>query len=133
MIITPKFLGLFAIASGIFALSPASLNAQIAIGNAQSNQLSPAQQILQDMQQSNAPAVGGGSMQILRFTGAEVSLAPLEGLDRLFNWEINNEESGLISEKSLGDRVEEFKLNQRQRIVSDSEIFNAIDRLNREN
>jgi acetolactate synthase-1/2/3 large subunit len=29
--------------------------------------------------------------------------------------------------------IEEFKLNQRQRIVSDSEIFNAIDRLNREN
>ncbi|MBD2187483.1 hypothetical protein [Pseudanabaena mucicola] len=132
MMITCKFLGLFAIASGVFALNPASLNAQIAIGNAQSNQLSPAQQILQDMQQSNAPAVGGGSMQILRFTGAEVSLAPLEGLDRLFNWEIK-EESGITSEKTLGDRVEEFKLNQRQRIVSDSEIFNAIDRLKREN
>lgn len=132
MMITHKFLGLFAIASGVFALNPASLNAQIAIGNAQSNQLSPAQQILQDMQQSNAPAVGGGSMQILRFTGAEVSLAPLEGLDRLFNWEIN-EDSGITSEKTLGDRVEEFKLNQRQRIVSDSEIFNAIDRINREN
>ncbi|GBO52744.1 hypothetical protein APA_413 [Pseudanabaena sp. lw0831] len=86
--------------------------------------------MLLEMQQSNAPAVGGGSMQLLRFTDRAVSFAPLEGLDRLFNWQVSEEE-GIATEKTMGDRVEKFKLNQRQQIVSDSQMFQAINRINK--
>lgn len=123
-----KVLGLLAIASTVFSLSADYTNAQVAIGGGQSNALSPAHQMLLDMQQSNAPAVGGGSMQLLRFTGTNISFAPLEGLDRLFNWQVT-EDDGVMTNQTLGDRVEKFKLNQRQQIVSDSQMFQAINRI----
>ncbi|OYQ62202.1 hypothetical protein B9G53_23485 [Pseudanabaena sp. SR411] len=126
-----KVLGLFAIAGAAFSLDAASINAQVTIGASQSG-LSPAQQILMDMRQTNAPTVGGGSMQLLRFTENNVSFAPLEGLDRLFNWQ-PSEDTGTTAEKTLGDRIEEFKLNQRQQIISDGQMFEAINRIKRKN
>ena len=71
-----KILGLLAIASTVFSLNADSLTAQVTIGNSSPNALSPAHQMLLEMQQSNAPAVGGGSMQLLRFTDRDVSFAP---------------------------------------------------------
>ena len=126
-----KVLGLFAIAGAAFSLDAASINAQVTIGASQSG-LSPAQQILMDMRQTNAPTVGGGSMQLLRFTENNVSFAPLEGLDRLFNWQ-PSEDTGTTAEKTLGDRIEEFKLNQRQQIISDGQMFEAINRIKSKN
>jgi hypothetical protein len=127
-----KILGFFAIASTVFSLNTDSMTAQVTIGNGSSNALSPAHQMLLEMQQSNAPAVGGGSMQLLRFTDKAVSFTPLEGLDRLFNWQVSAEE-GVTTEKTMGDCVEKFKLNQRQQIVSDSQMFQAINRINSQN
>ncbi|MEA5477379.1 hypothetical protein VB774_07075 [Pseudanabaena galeata UHCC 0370] len=127
-----KVLGLLAIAGSVFSLDAASINAQVTIGASQPKDLSPAQQILMDMRQTNSPTVGGGSMQLLRFTENNVSFAPLEGLDRLFNWQ-TSEDTGTTAEKTLGDRVEEFKLTQRQQIVSDSEMFEAIKRIQSKN
>lgn len=120
---------LAAIAGSIFSFNM-GVNAQVNIGKAQSNNLSPAQQILLEMQQTNAPAIGGGSMQLLRFTDRNISFAPLEGLDRLFNWQVSDN-SGLLTQKTMGDRVEKFKLDQRRQIVSDSEMFEAINRIYR--
>jgi hypothetical protein len=127
-----KILGLFAIASTVFSLNTDFLMAQVTIGNGAPNALSPAHQMLLEMQQSNAPTVGGGSMQLLRFTDRAVSFAPLEGLDRLFNWQVSEEE-GVTTEKTMGDRVEKFKLNQRQQIVSDSQMLQAINRIKSSN
>lgn len=127
-----KVLGLLTISCAAFSINAPSLNAQVTIGASQPSGLSPAQQILMDMRQTNAPTVGGGSMQLLRFTENNVSFAPLEGLDRLFNWQ-TSEDTGTTAEKTLGDRVEEFKLIQRQQIVSDSQIFEAISRISKKN
>ncbi|MFN5264069.1 MAG: hypothetical protein ACK5EH_17025 [Pseudanabaena sp.] len=127
-----KVLGLLAIASTVFSLNTDSLTAQVTIGNSSPTALSPAHQMLLEMQQSNAPAVGGGSMQLLRFTDRDVSFAPLEGLDRLFNWQVSEEE-GVVPEKTMGDRVEKFKLNQRQQIVSDSKMLQPINRIKSQN
>jgi hypothetical protein len=127
-----KVLGLLTISCAAFSINAPSLKAQVTIGASQPSGLSPAQQILMDMRQTNAPAVGGGSMQLLRFTENNVSFAPLEGLDRLFNWQ-TSEDTGTTAEKTLGDRVEEFKLVQRQQIVSDSQIFEAISRISKKN
>jgi hypothetical protein len=127
-----KILGLFAIASAVFCSNTDSLTAQVIIGNGASNPLSPSHQMLLEMQQSNAPAVGGGSMQLLRFTDRDVSFTPLEGLDRLFNWQVSEEE-GVTTERTMGDCVEKFKLNQRQQIVSDSQMLQAINRLKSSN
>ncbi|PZO43389.1 MAG: hypothetical protein DCF19_05445 [Pseudanabaena frigida] len=124
-----KILGFFAIAGSMFSLNIGSLNAQVTIGNGQSNNLSPAQQMLLDMRQTNAPAIGGGSMQLFRFTENNLSFAPLEGLDRLFNWQAS-EDVGISADKTMGDRVETFKLEQRRQIVSDSKILDAINRIN---
>lgn len=121
---------LFAISSSIFSINIECLNAQVLTNGNQSNTLTPAQQILSDMRQSNAPALGGSSMQILRFTGNNLSFAPLEGLDRLFNWQISRD-GGFASDKTMGDRVEQFKLAQRQQIVSDSKVLEVINRINR--
>ena len=128
-----KVLGLLAISSVAFFLDAVSINAQVPMGGgSQSNGLSPAQQILMDMRQTNAPAVGGGSMQLFRFTENNVSFTPLEGLDRLLNWQ-PSEDTGLTAEKTMGDRVETFKRNQRQQIVSDSQMFEAINRIKSKN
>ena len=120
-----KVLGLLAIAGAVFSLNINSLNAQVSIG--QSNGLSPAQEILKDMRQTNAPALGVGGVQLLRFTDS-LSFTPLEGLDRIFNWQLSQDQ-GATSPPTLGDRVEQFKLEQRRRIVSDSEIFETINRI----
>lgn len=125
-----KILGLLAIAGSVFSINVENLNAQVTIGSGQSSNLSPAQQILLEMQQTNAPAIGGGSMQLLRFTDKNVSFAPLEGLDRLFNWQVS-EDTGITAEKTMGDRVEKFKLAQRRQIVSDSQVFEAMNRIYR--
>lgn len=125
-----KILGLLAIAGSFFSVNVGQSVAQVSIGRGQSNELSPAQQILLEMQQTNAPSVGSGSMQLLRFTNSNVSFAPLEGLDRLFNWQIS-EDTGLPSEKTMGDRVEKFKQDQRRQIISDSQMFEAINRIYR--
>jgi hypothetical protein len=127
-----KILGLFAIASAVFCSNTDSLTAQVTIGNGASKALSPAHQMLLEMQQSNAPAVGGGSMQLLRFTDTAVSFTPLEGLDRLFNWQVSEGE-GVTTERTMGDCVEKFKLNQRQQIVSDSQMLLAINRIKSKN
>ncbi len=127
-----KILGLLAIAGSVFSINVENLNAQVTIGSGQSSKLSPAQQILLEMQQTNATNIGGGSMQLLRFTDKNVSFAPLEGLDRLFNWQIS-EDTGITSEKTIGDRVEKFKLAQRRQIVSDSQMFEAMNRMYRLN
>ncbi len=127
-----KILGLLAIASSMIACNVGETNAQVSIGGGRSNNLSPAQEILLEMQQTNAPAVGGGSMQLLRFTDTNVSFAPLEGLDRLFNWQ-TSEDTGLPSEKTMGDRVEKFKLDQRRQIISNSQMLEAINRIYRSN
>ncbi|MDG3495371.1 MULTISPECIES: hypothetical protein [Pseudanabaena] len=124
-----KFVGLLAIAGAIFSLNLDCLKAQVLIGNNQSNATSPAQQMLLDMQQNSTPAIGGGSMQLLRFTDKNVSFAPLEGLDRLFNWQVTRDD-GVMTTQTLGDRVEKFKLKQRQQIISDSQMFAAINRMN---
>ena len=66
-------------------------------------------------------------MQLLKFTGENVSFEPLEGLDRLFNGQ--TKEAGVMTTQTFGDRVEQFKLSQRQQIVSDSQIFQVINRI----
>ncbi|MCA6585534.1 MAG: hypothetical protein IM516_09845 [Pseudanabaena sp. M158S2SP1A06QC] len=125
-----KILGLLAIASSMFAVNVGETNAQVSIGRGKSNGLSPAQEILIEMQQTNAPAIGGGSMQLLRFTDTNVSFAPLEGLDRLFNWQISDDTS-LTSQKTMGDRIAKFKLEQLRQIASDSQMLEAINRIYR--
>ena len=127
-----KTLGLCAIAGSVFSVNVANLNAQVTIGNGQSGSLSPAQQILLETQQTNAPAIGSGSMQLLRFTDKNVSFAPLEGLDRLLNWQVS-QNAGIATEKTMGDRVEQFKRDQRRQIVSERQIFEAINRIYRLN
>jgi hypothetical protein len=123
-----KILSLFAIASTVFSLSTGYANAQVAIGGSQSNALSLSHQMLLDMQQSGASVVGGPSMQLLKFTNKNVSFEPLDGLDRLFNWQ-PTKEAGVMTTQTLGDRVEQFKSSQRQQIVSDSQIFQAINQI----
>lgn len=123
-----KFFGLLAIASTVFSLNTEYLNAQIAIGQNKPNNLSPAQQMLLEMQQSNAPAVGGGSMQILRFSQNNVSFAPLEGLDRFLNWRLPENEV-VADPQTMGDRIAKFKQQQRQQIIPDGEMFEAINRI----
>jgi len=124
-----KVLGLLTISSiSSLFVGVVNIKAQVTIDAGQPSDLSPAQQILMDMRQTNAPAVGGGSMQLLRFAENNVSFAPLEGLDRLFNWQ-PSEDTGTTAEKTLSDRVEKFKLTQRQQIVSDSQMFEAIKRI----
>jgi hypothetical protein len=123
-----KFLGLLAIATTAFSFNTEYLNAQIAIGQNKTNTLSPAQQMLLEMQQSNAPAVGGGSMQILRFSQNNVSFAPLEGLDRFLNWRIPENEV-ITDRQTMGDRIAKFKKQQRQQIIPDGEMFEAINRI----
>lgn len=125
-----KIWGMLAIVGSMFSVNVGVLHAQVSIGGGQANNLTPAQQILRDMQQTNAPAIGGGSMQLLRFTDTNVSFAPLEGLDRLFNWQISDD-TGLPSEKTIGDRVAKFKMEQRRQIVSDSKMLAAINRIYR--
>jgi len=125
-----KILGLLAIASSMFAVNVGETNAQVSIARGRANKLSPAQEILLEMQQTNAPAVGGGSMQLLRFTDTNVSFAPLEGLDRLFNWQISDDTS-LTSQKTMGDHIAKFKLEQRRKIASDSQMLEAINRIYR--
>ncbi|MEI6062958.1 MAG: hypothetical protein WCQ26_00050 [Pseudanabaena sp. ELA748] len=122
-----KVLSLFAIAGSVFSLNINSLNAQMSVGGGQTNDLSPAQEILKDMRQTNAPAIGVGGVQLLRFTDS-LSFTPLEGLDRVFNWQPSQDKDA-SSAQTLGDRVEQFKLEQRRRIVSDSEIFEVINRI----
>lgn len=127
-----RILELLVIASTVFSLNTDSLTAQLTIGNGSPKALSSAHQMLLEMQQSNAPVIGGGSMQLLRFTDRAVSFAPLEGLDQLFNWQILEKE-GVTIEKTMGDRVAKFKLHQRQQIISDSQIFQAINRIKNQN
>ncbi|MBD2176482.1 hypothetical protein H6F42_06075 [Pseudanabaena sp. FACHB-1998] len=123
-----KILGLLAIASSVFSLNTEYLNAQIAIGQNQSKAISPAQQMLLEMQQTNAPAVGGGSMQLLRFSQNNLSFAPLEGLDRFLNWRLPEKEV-ITDRQTMGDRIANFKKQQRQQIISDGEMFEAINRI----
>ncbi len=122
-----KILGLFTIAITVFSLSTGYANAQVAIGGGESNALSLSQQMLLEMQQRGASVIGGPSMQLLKFTGENVSFEPLEGLDRLFNGQ--TKEAGVMTTQTFGDRVEQFKLSQRQQIVSDSQIFQVINRI----
>ncbi len=124
-----KIFGLLAFIGGVFSVDTGYLNAQVSIGSGQSNGLSPAQQILLDMQQTNAPSIGGGSMQFFRFTEKNVTFTPLEGLDRLFNWQ--PPKAGVTSDQTMGDRVEKFKLAQRRQIVSDSQMLKNINRISK--
>ena len=126
-----RVLSLLAIASVVFSQNTDALSAQIKIGSSQSSGISTSHQMLLEMQQSNAPAIGGGSMQLLRFTDKNISFSPLEGLDRLFNWQ--PKEGEVMTNRTLSDGVERFKLMQRQQIVSDSQMFAAINRINRKN
>jgi hypothetical protein len=119
---------LLAIASSIFLGNAGYLNAQVSFGKGQSNALLPSQQMLLEMQQTNAPIVGGGSMQLFRLTQNNLSFTPLEGLDRFLNWRMPTSE--VISNQTMGDRVERFKVQQRRQIISDSQILSAINRLN---
>ena len=114
--------------STVFLANVEDLKAQVKINGVQSNGLSPAQQMLVEMRQSNAPAVGGGSMQLFRFTQNNVSFVPLEGLEKFFKWEIP--ETEVIAEQTIGDRIQKFKQDQRRQIVSDSHILEAINRIN---
>ena len=116
------------ISSTVFLANTECLKAQVKIGVVQSNPLSPAQQMLVEMRQSNAPAVGGGSMQLFTFTQNKVSFVPFEGLEKFFKWETS--ETEVISEKTIGDRIQKFKLDQRRQIVSDSQMLAAINRIN---
>ncbi|NUN64856.1 hypothetical protein HCU40_08850 [Pseudanabaena biceps] len=103
------------------------VNAQVAIGAKVSNALSPAHQMLLDMQQNNAP-VGGGSMQIFRFTPNNVSFAPLEGLNSILAWQTPKKQT--VSGTVARDRISEFKATQRKQIISDGDLFNAMTRFN---
>jgi len=123
-----KVLSLLAIAGSVFTLNISSLNAQVSIGDGQSGGLSPAQEILKDMRQTNAPDLGVGGVQLLRLTEKSFSFAPLEGLDRVLNWQPNNDQAN-NTVQTLGDRVEQFKLEQRRQIVSDSHVFEVINRI----
>jgi hypothetical protein len=116
------------ISSTVFLSNAEDLKAQVKIGASQSNALSPAQQMLVEMRQSNAPAVGGGSMQLFRFTENKMSFVPFEGLEKFFKWDIP--ETEVISEQTIGDRIQKFKLEQRRQIVSDSQMLEAINRIN---
>jgi len=124
-----KIFGLLAFIGGVLSINTGYLNAQVSIGSSQSNGLSPAQQILLDMQQTNAPSIGGGSLQLFRFTDKNVAFTPLEGLDRLFNWQ--PPKAGVASDQTMGDRVEKFKLAQRRQIVSDSQMLKNINRISK--
>lgn len=125
-----KIFGLLAFIGGVFSINTGYLNAQVSIGNGgQSNGLSPAQQILLDMQQTNTSSIGGGSMQLFRFTDKNVAFTPLEGLDRLFNWQ--PPAAGVTSEQTMGDRVAKFKLDQRRQIGSDSPMLKNINRISK--
>ncbi|PZV12243.1 MAG: hypothetical protein DCF20_17835 [Pseudanabaena sp.] len=124
-----KSLGLLAISCAAFSLNATSINAQVNISNSKSSGLSPAQQMLVDMRQTNAPAVGAGSMQLFRVTDKNVSFVPLEGIDRLFNWQPSTDK-GVSADKTMGDRVEQFKSDQRQQVASGSEMFQVMNRIN---
>jgi hypothetical protein len=120
---------LLAIASSIFLGNAGYLNAQVSFSKGQSNAILPSQQMLLEMQQTNAPIVGGGSMQLFRLTQNNLSFAPLEGLDSFLNWRMPTNK--VISNQTMGDRVERFKVQQRRQIVSDSHIFAVINRINK--
>ena len=128
-----KIWGFLAIAGCVMSASFESATAQINIGSTPSQSaLSTSHQMLLDMQ-TNAPAVGGGSMQLFRFTDKNVSFVPLEGLNDFFNWRLPQgeevAEEATVGDRTIGDRIENFKQAQRRQIVSDSQIFEAINRI----
>lgn len=130
---SPKIWGFLAIAGCLMSASFESANAQINIGSTSSQTaISPSHQMLLDMQ-TNAPAVGGGSMQLLRFTDKNVSFVPLEGLNNFFNWQLPQgekaEEEATTGDRTIGDRIENFKQAQRRQIISDSQMFEAMNRI----
>jgi hypothetical protein len=102
-------------------------NAQMTISHSKQQSLSPAQQMMMETQQGSAPQVGGGSMHILRFSANQLSFAPLDGINRVLNWRTN--EDSLKPKQNLGSLVDQFKQQQKQRVIADGEIFRAINRL----
>ncbi len=129
----PKIWGFLAIAGCSMLASFESATAQINIGNTPSlSAISPSHQMLLDMQ-TNAPAVGGGSMQLFRFTDKNVSFVPLEGLNDFFNWQLPQGEevanSQVVGDRTISDRIENFKQAQRRQIISDGQMFEAINRI----
>ena len=129
----PKIWGFLAIAGCSMVASFESATAQVNIGNTASPAaISSSHQMLLDMQ-TNAPAVGGGSMQLFRFTDKNVSFVPLEGLNDFLNWQLPQGEETAepqnLGNPTIGDRIEDFKQAQRRQIISNSEMFEAINRI----
>ena len=113
---------------GAISMNVNPIKAQVAIGSQKSSALSPAHQMMLEMQQGNAPNIGGGSMQILRFSQNNLSFAPLDGIDRVLNWRVKEE--GLKTEQNFGHLVDDFKREQMKQVGADSNILQAINRLN---
>ena len=128
--ITPIGIGITSFLMGAVTINFVNVdiaNAQMAIGQQKSQSLSPAQQMMMEMQQGNAPQVGGGSMQILKFSANQLSFAPLDGINRVLNWRTN--ENPPKPKQNLSNLAEHFKQKQRQQIIADGEILRAINRL----
>ncbi len=98
---------------------------QISVGGSSapgtvSNDKSLSQQTLQEMQQ-NISTAGSGSMQMIRF-GNEVSFPPLEGVQRLLNWQLQaGGSSAVTQDQQLSQALKQFKDSQAiQHNLSDS-------------
>ncbi len=73
-----------------------------------SNDKSLSQQSLQEMQQ-NISTAGSGSMQMIRF-GSQVSFPPLEGVQRILNWQVQSGTSNAVTQdQQLSQAFHQFK------------------------
>ncbi|MEI6429287.1 MAG: hypothetical protein WCO45_13035 [Pseudanabaena sp. ELA607] len=90
-----------------------SVQGQISVGGESvpgtvSNGKSLSQQSLQEMQQ-NISTAGSGSMQMIRF-GSQVSFPPLEGVQRILNWQLQAPVSNATSQdEQLSQAFSQFK------------------------
>ncbi|MDX2253975.1 MAG: hypothetical protein NW214_00510 [Pseudanabaenaceae cyanobacterium bins.39] len=123
----PLMMGALSLFAVNFAVNVDQAQSQTFTTNRSSQALSPAHQMLLDAQQSNAPAVGGGSMQLLRFSQNSLSFAPLEGIDRFLRWEIT--EGATAPQATFKDCIDKFKQEQRERIGAVSKMQEAINQL----
>jgi hypothetical protein len=118
--------------TGMFSVCAVNIDqvqAQSMIGNQRSAALSPAHQMLLDAQQSNAPSIGAGSMQLLRFSQNSLSFAPLEGINKFLKWQITDDADAISSQPTFADCIDKFKQEQRDRLGAVSKMQEAINRL----
>jgi hypothetical protein len=94
--------------------------AQIAIGQPTGNDTPLSLQTLGEMRQNNASILGGG-MNFFQIGGDKVTVPAMEGINSLLNWQTPPENAN--PSISFSQTVEEFKLQQRQKIGSSNPIL----------